>query len=282
MSRHDRKRSFRPGFKVAGPPCGGTGYLQQSGRGDSTRRMKAGSRSEAPSCEVTRRVARKRGFAVGGFPAKRVSSQIQRLSSASAPCRVETGTRQGPLPLQRIAGWPESTVEARLKQPAPPMVRANIERSPSMQDMIRTRPGRYWFLALALMALASLMVPRQALAKDSTIAIHIEGPDAAALRNVLLAVVPPGTTVAESDTFNVALTQHGQKLPIGKSLEGDNRDRVLGKVRDAVAAAGMDGALLARVVKEKTQRLVKLVYVSSSKTEAPRDGEVARVRRIMR
>ena len=126
-----------------------------------------------------------------------------------------------------------------------------------------------------LLAVVVIAFPRAVLAKDVTIAVYVEGADAAAIRNTLLVNVPSGTTVAEADTFSAALAKHGQKVPFGKSLEGDARDRTVGKVRTALAASGLDGAVIARVIKEKTQRLVKLVYVGAGRNDAAKSDEVS-------
>ena len=126
----------------------------------------------------------------------------------------------------------------------------------------------------AIVALVLVACPRAVWAKDVTVAIYVEGADAAALRNTLLVNVPAGTTVAEADTFSTALAQKGQKLPFGKNLEGDARDRTITRVRTALAASGLDAALVARVIKEKTQRRVKLLLIGAGRNEAPKDGEV--------
>jgi hypothetical protein len=123
-------------------------------------------------------------------------------------------------------------------------------------------------------ALVLLAFPRALFAKDMTIAVYVEGADAAATRNALLTDVPAGTTVAEPETFSTALSQHGQKLPFGKALEGEARDRIVTRVRTALAASGLDAALIARVIKEKGQRAVKLVLIGASRGDSPRDGEV--------
>jgi hypothetical protein len=126
-----------------------------------------------------------------------------------------------------------------------------------------------------LLALVVIAFPRAVLAKDVTVAVYVEGADAAAIRNTLLVNVPAGTTVAESDTFSAALSQHGQKIPFGKSLEGDARDRTITKVRTALASSGLDGAVIARVIKEKTQRLVKLLYVGAGRNDAAKSDEIS-------
>jgi hypothetical protein len=147
------------------------------------------------------------------------------------------------------------------------------------EDIRSPWSGRSWVWRLtaigAAVAIALIALPRAAWAKDVSIAIYVEGADAAAIRNTLLVSVPAGTTVAEADTFSTALAQKGQKLPFGKALEGGARDRTAGKVRTALASSGLDGALLVRVVKEKTERAVKWLFVSASRSESPRDGEVA-------
>ncbi len=129
-------------------------------------------------------------------------------------------------------------------------------------------------LIQVILAIVVIAMPRAALAKDTTIAVYVEGADAAAIRNQLLVNVPAGTTVAEAETFSTALSQHGQKVPFGKTLENDARDRVVTRVRTALAASGLDGALIARVIKEKTQRTVKFLYIGAGRNDSPRDGEV--------
>ena len=127
-----------------------------------------------------------------------------------------------------------------------------------------------WLLALVVIAF-----PRAVLAKDVTVAVYVEGADAAAIRNTLLVNVPAGTTVAESYTFSAALSQHGQKVPFGKSLEGDARDRTITKVRTALASSGLDGAVIARAIKEKTQRLVKPLYVGAGHNDSAKSDEIS-------
>ncbi len=125
-----------------------------------------------------------------------------------------------------------------------------------------------------IFAVVMIAFPRAVLAKDVTIAVYVEGADAAALRNTILVNVPAGTTVAEATTFSTALSQHGQKVPFGKSLDGDARERVVTRVRTALAASGLDAALVVRVVKGATQRTVKLLFIGAGRNDTPQDGEV--------
>jgi hypothetical protein len=151
-----------------------------------------------------------------------------------------------------------------------------------MREQIRCRRVRWVFCrwgwsrgALgAALALAFLLVAGLLWAKDRTIAVYVEGADAVAVRNALLVSVPTGTTVAESDGFTSALGQQGQKIPFGKSLEGEGRDRSVARIRGALAASGLDAAIVARVIKGKNQRMVKLLFVGSGRSDAPREDEV--------
>jgi hypothetical protein len=154
----------------------------------------------------------------------------------------------------------------RLAAPSFEAFREPHQQAQRMIAKFRLFAGRFTKLAAALAALALALAahPRVALAKAKTIAVLLEGADAESLRGAITNAVPHGTGVAEPDAMRTALAAQGVHLPMGRALEGAQREKTLARVRKAAAAAGVDGTLVARVTKSKRERHVLLILVATS------------------
>jgi hypothetical protein len=113
-----------------------------------------------------------------------------------------------------------------------------------------------------------------AMAKGKTVALVVEGPDADAVRNAIVAAVPQGTPIADAATFKGALTEQGVKSPFGKALDGAARDKTVARVRKAAAAAGVEGTLIAQVTRTHRERHVRLLLVATSGAAGDLEDEI--------
>jgi len=127
---------------------------------------------------------------------------------------------------------------------------------------------------LSVLLFALLGCPGMALAKGKTVAIYVEGHDAEAVRKAIAAAVPSGVTVAETGAFNTALAEQGQKVPFGKALDGKSREKSAMRIRRAAAASGIDGTVVARVTREKKDRRVLILLISSEGPGGDLEDEV--------
>ncbi|MDP9036005.1 MAG: hypothetical protein M3O50_14490, partial [Myxococcota bacterium] len=114
------------------------------------------------------------------------------------------------------------------------------------------------------LALWWLLQARTVFAKDSSVAVYVEGADANAVSSALIAAVPQGVHLVDMEVFRAALLQRGQKGPFGKQLDRKNRAAAVDRLGKARAAAGADAALVARVTREKNHRRVFLLLVDSA------------------
>jgi hypothetical protein len=111
------------------------------------------------------------------------------------------------------------------------------------------------FVALSMM-LWSLGHPRAALAQAATIALHVEGPDAQAVRTLVLDALPPGIQLVDEKVFRAQLVREGQVRPLGKGVDPSAIDRV----RRAARVAGVAAAVVVRVRRDhKATRALVLV-----------------------
>jgi hypothetical protein len=127
---------------------------------------------------------------------------------------------------------------------------------------------------LTVLLFALFGCPGMALAKGKTVAIYVEGHDAEAVRKAIAAAVPSGVTVAETGAFNTALAEQGQKVPFGKALDGKAREKSAMRIRRAAAASGIDGTVVARVTREKKDRRVLILLISSEGPGGDLEDEV--------
>jgi hypothetical protein len=103
-------------------------------------------------------------------------------------------------------------------------------------------------LALCVVMLAAL----PAWAANKSLVVYVEGPDASAARERVLAVVPKNLDVVDPDKFSKALGDAGQKGQMGITIWlPKKRDKQLKAVRDALEKVGADAAIVARTRKGK-------------------------------
>lgn len=99
---------------------------------------------------------------------------------------------------------------------------------------------------MMLIALASLELAWASGAKS--IAVHIEGPDASRVRQDVLAVAPKSLNVVGTRQFDEALRHAGQRGELGRLLTlKTQRERLLGRVRKALAEVHADAVVIGRV-----------------------------------
>ncbi len=119
-------------------------------------------------------------------------------------------------------------------------------------------------VAALLALLGWLGDSRVALAQTATVALYVEGPDAASVRSVVLEALPPGIRLADERAFHAELVREGQKRPIGR----DSDSAVIDRVRRAARVMGVAAVLVVRVRREQTGRRALLLVVHAWKTPA--------------
>jgi hypothetical protein len=107
-----------------------------------------------------------------------------------------------------------------------------------------------------------------ALSKQKSVAVYVEGPEASTVRATLVGVVARSATVDDAEGFASALAAQGQRAPPGKALDGGARARILGRLRAAGAARGVDAVLVVRVSRAARRHVVRLLLVESSGSES--------------
>lgn len=103
---------------------------------------------------------------------------------------------------------------------------------------------------MMLIALASLELAWAAGPK--LIAVHIEGPDASLVRQDVLALTPKSIDVVGARQFDEALRHAGQRGELGRLLTmKTQRERLLGRIRTALAEVHADAVVIGRVQPRK-------------------------------
>ncbi|UQA58180.1 hypothetical protein [Polyangium aurulentum] len=111
-------------------------------------------------------------------------------------------------------------------------------------------------------------------AAKKTIAVRIDGTDAAEVRKAVIAAAPEGVTVVEPRAFDAALRKAGQSK-LGNLLSTKKgRDKVLGRVRKAMKEVKADAAVLGVVQRWKGKPRVYLVWVNADDEDLPFDEGV--------
>ncbi len=143
---------------------------------------------------------------------------------------------------------PEAQPEARAEG-APPLL------------TIATRAAVF---AALLMGSWSLGDSKVALAQTVTLALDVEGPDAQAVRGIVLEALPPGIELAAEKTTRAALVHEGQNRPLGRDLD----PVVIDRVRRAARVMGVAAVVVVRVRRDRTARRALLLVVPARKTPA--------------
>ncbi|WP_434047339.1 MULTISPECIES: hypothetical protein [Sorangium] len=111
---------------------------------------------------------------------------------------------------------------------------------------------------------------------SKSIAVHIEGPNAAAIREDILALLPETLGVVEPAAFSKALKGAGQTKPVGDTLVSKaQRKKALDRIRKAGKAAKAEGVIygVSRTNKKKKKE-VHLVYVDENAGDLAVDSAV--------
>ncbi|WP_437692435.1 hypothetical protein [Sorangium sp. So ce176] len=111
---------------------------------------------------------------------------------------------------------------------------------------------------------------------SKSIAVHIEGPNAAAIREDILALLPETLGVVEQAAFSKALKGAGQTKPVGDTLVSKaQRKKALDRIRKAGKAAKAEGVIygVSRTNKKKKKE-VHLVYVDENAGDLSVDSAV--------
>ncbi|XXX81089.1 hypothetical protein WMF30_20235 [Sorangium sp. So ce134] len=111
---------------------------------------------------------------------------------------------------------------------------------------------------------------------SKSIAVHIEGPNADAIRDDILSIVPKTLEVIEPSAFSKSLKGAGQTKPVGDALVMKAlRKKALDRIRKAGKAAKVEGVIygVSRTNKKKKKE-VHLVYVDENAGDLAVDSAV--------
>ncbi|WP_437602767.1 hypothetical protein WMF28_14185 [Sorangium sp. So ce590] len=111
---------------------------------------------------------------------------------------------------------------------------------------------------------------------STSIAVHIEGPNADAIRDDILSFVPETLEVVEPAAFSKSLKGAGQTKPVGDALVSKaQRKKALDRIRKAGKAAKVEGVIygVSRTNKKKKKE-VHLVYVDQNAGDLEVDSAV--------
>jgi hypothetical protein len=131
-------------------------------------------------------------------------------------------------------------------------------------------------IACAALVLLGTVIP--ALAADGkTIAVYVEGPDAALVRADVLALAPKALTVVEASRFSAALQKAGQRGEMGNLVAVKaQRDRLLSRIRKAATDVQADAVVIGRVRPRKGGgKEVWLLFVDAMPGDLALDEAVA-------
>lgn len=104
-----------------------------------------------------------------------------------------------------------------------------------------------------------------ALAQTRTIAVYVDGPDAARIRAEVVPAVGVGTEIADDGAFRAELAREGQRKPLGKSVDSASIDRM----RNAARAIGAEAVIVVRVRRDSDARRILLLIVDVSDGPSP-------------
>jgi hypothetical protein len=117
----------------------------------------------------------------------------------------------------------------------------------------------------AVVVLGLCLFARAGFAQTKTIALYVDGPDAARVREAVIPVVGVAAEVAGDKVFRTALARAGQKKPFGKKLDDASIDRI----RTAGRAIGAEAVIVLRVRRDKAARRVLVLVVDVSGGPSP-------------
>ncbi|WP_438020100.1 hypothetical protein WMF18_13975 [Sorangium sp. So ce315] len=111
---------------------------------------------------------------------------------------------------------------------------------------------------------------------SKSIAVYIEGPNAAAIREDILSFIPETLGVVDDGDFSKALKSAGQKKPVGDALVSKaQRKKALDRIRKAGKAVNAEGVIygVSRTNRKKKKE-VHLVYVDENAGDLAVDDPV--------
>jgi uncharacterized protein YbjQ (UPF0145 family) len=117
----------------------------------------------------------------------------------------------------------------------------------------------------AVVVFGLCLVAHVGFAQTKTIALYVDGPDAARVREAVIPVVGVSAEVAGDKVFRTELARAGQKKPFGATLDGASIHRI----QTAARAIGADAVVVLRVRRDRTARRVIVLVVDVSEGPSP-------------
>ncbi|MDI1449123.1 hypothetical protein [Polyangium sp. 6x1] len=135
-------------------------------------------------------------------------------------------------------------------------------------------------LAAPLLGFVAASAPASASAAEPSakkvLAVHVEGPDADAVRGDIEAALPDRIVVATTKEFSAALRKSGQSKPLGAAMTNPKqRDRLVPRVQQAASIIGAGAVLVGIVQKVRGENRVHLVWVNAEDDATPVDEAVS-------
>ncbi|GAC1351127.1 MAG: hypothetical protein NVSMB1_01180 [Polyangiales bacterium] len=132
----------------------------------------------------------------------------------------------------------------------------------------KLRPLSLLFATLSLTVLSHATYARAA--SPPKIVVLSEGPDAEALRNDALKVMPDGFSVGDSPSFVKALGKAGHKGAVGKDLDSDKKhDKTIEQIHKAAESEKVDAVLIVRGQKDKKGSRAARILLVETKSPTP-------------
>jgi hypothetical protein len=127
---------------------------------------------------------------------------------------------------------------------------------------LRVRGSRWCRTLLALVAIAW---PRPARAEPMAVAIVVDGPNAKAVRGIVVEALPTGTNPISESAFGAALARQGLHKPFGRAID----PAAIAEIRKAALAMGVDAVVVVRVRGDRSGRRAQLLVVDARNSDAP-------------
>ena len=140
---------------------------------------------------------------------------------------------------------------------------AGTEASPVRHATVDARrPKRRWRWLGTLLALVVIAWPRLAPAEPVAVAIVIDGPNARAMRGIVVDALPSGTNVVSDSAFRAELAQQGLRKPFGSAID----PAAIAEISEAARSMGLAAVVVVRVRRDGHR--AQLLVVDPSKSGA--------------
>ena len=115
-----------------------------------------------------------------------------------------------------------------------------------------------------LLVLVAIAWPRLAPAEPMAVAIVVDGPNARAVRGIVVDALPSGANVVSESVFRAELARQGLRKPFGRAID----PAAIAKISEAARSMGLAAVVVVRVQRDGTGNRGQLLVVDPSKSGA--------------